>query len=119
MLALSVESINKAIQLCKENERYRILVYVCHDNDFVDVVWPVMQEGICDITSINHKCIIKFKNGSQIVIVGPSVNQRGVRADLVLYDQRVANDKDIMIVLRCIEAKNTYFKLSTKFKEEI
>lgn len=119
MQALSVMSINNAVQLCQENKRYRVLVYVCHDNDFVDVVWPVMQEGVCDITSRNHKCIIKFKNGSQIVIIGPSENQCGVRADLVLYDQRAANDKDLMLVLRCMEAKNTYFKLSTKLKEEI
>ena len=119
MQALSVESINKAIQLCQENKSYSVLVYVRHDNDFVDIIWPILQEGIYDITSGNHKYIIKFKNGSNIVIIGPSSNKCGIRADLVLYDQRVSDDKNILNVLRCFESKNIDFKLSTKFKEEI
>lgn len=114
MQELSVESINQAIQLCQQNENYRVLVYVQYDQDRADIAWPIMQEGINNIQVYKNKYRMIFPNGSQIIVIGPSTNKCGVRANLVLYDSRVSGDAVTMAVLRCFEANNKDFKLAAE-----
>lgn len=118
MKELSIQTLEQAVQLCCENDYYSVLVVTQHIYDHPYILDFFAKHNLNDIKSNGGHHTVCFSNGSIIKIVGMSKNQCGVRSDLVLYDWRLANDKNVMTVLRCFEARNTSFKLSTKFKED-
>jgi hypothetical protein len=117
MRELSTQSLDQAVRLCYENDRYRVLVVTRYMHDHPDILDYLSKYNLNNIKSNGNCHIVFFPNSSHIKIIGTSENQCGIRADLVLYDWRLANDKDVMLILKCFEAKNTYFKLSTRLEE--
>ena len=119
MKELSIQTFEQAVQLCCDNDRYRVLVATQHIYDHPYILDFFAKHNLNDIEPNNSYYTVCFPNGSIIKIIGMGENQCGVRADLVLYDWRLANNEDVMCVLRCFEARNTSFKLSTIFKEGV
>ena len=111
MKILTDKSFIEAINLCKDNECYRVLIVTQYSEDFNPLLDSLLQ--ICDdvVYSKTHSWA-KFQNGSVIDMISSAATTRGRRANLVLCQADVYNEYDeIKYVLGAMEMTNVNFKL--------
>ena len=100
MERLSEESMAQAIEKCKEQSRYRVLIVV----RYMEYVHTLLKDldNEYDKRISKSRSHIRYPNGSCIDIISSSSNARGYKAHLVLYDDRIC-DCETMLWMRAME----------------
>lgn len=110
MKILTNQSLNEAIKLCQENDRYRVLIVTQCAKDRLLILDELSQHGADVARCMGHPWA-KFPNGSVIDMVSMVTNMCGRRANLVLCQAEVYNDcEEIRYTLQAIEMTNRSFK---------
>lgn len=114
MKILTDKSLDEAIKLCKENERYRVLIVTQYAEDHSPILDYLCNTGANVTRCLGHPWA-KFSNNSVIDMISVAANTRGRKANLVLCQVDVYNDcEEMRYVLPTIEITNRNFKLLTK-----
>ena len=121
MKILTDKSLDEAIKLCQENDRYRVLIATKYAEDHLPLLEKLAQTGASVTRRMGHPWA-KFSNNSIIDIISVTCSARGCRADLVLCDADVYNDCDeAKYVIAAMETKPRDFRLhfnNTNLMEE-
>lgn len=113
MKILTDKTLNEAIKLCYENDRYRVLIVTKCAEEHNSILDYLSQVG-ADVTRCLGHPWAKFPNNSVINLISTAANLRGRRANLVLCQVDVYNDnEEIRYTLPTIETINRNFKLFT------
>lgn len=94
MEILSFESLSRAIEKCKEQARYKVLIVVRYMED-VHTLLKDLDNQYDRRISKNRSCI-RYPNGSCIDVISSSSNSHGYKAHLVLYDDRIYDDRTML-----------------------
>lgn len=112
MELLTEKSLDDAIEKCKRTENYRVLIVTEYlvDQDFIKECW-LKPKGIY-VPRFPAHIYIQFDNTS--MIYGINLDKRntvGQRADLILCESWMMQDKNIRAILKPIEQRSVNFKL--------
>lgn len=114
MKILTDKSLDEAIQLCKENERYRVLIVTKYVGDHPSILDCLSQSG-ADVVRRFDNSFARFLNGSNINLLSISSRSsvRGRKANLVLYQENVYDEcEEMRYILASMEVSPISFKLS-------
>ena len=109
MKILTEKSLNEAIKLCKENERYKVLIVTKYVGDHSFILDYLSQSG-ADVVRRFNNSFARFLNGSNINLISSSSNTTcGARANLVLYQEDICNEcEEMKYILRAIEMQMSF-----------
>lgn len=103
MKIFTYKSLNEAIKLCQENDKYRVLIVTQYASDHSSILDYLHKIGI-DVTRCFGNPWAKFPNGSIIRMTSLVNSMRGQKANLILCQDEVYNScEDIGYVLDAIE----------------
>lgn len=110
MKILTDKTLDEAIKLCYENEKYRVLIVTKYAEDHMPILDYLSQTGAEVTRCLGHPWT-KFSNGSIINMISSAANMCGRRANLVLCEIDLYNDcEELRYILPTIETTNRYFK---------
>ena len=111
MKILTDQSFNEAIKMCKENDKYRVLIVTQYADNHHFLLDRLPAQDAEIVRCYGHPWA-KFPNGSVIQIISIASNTRGRIADLVLCQAEVYNScEEARYVLQAIETKSMAFEL--------
>ena len=99
---LSNASLQYAIDICKEKERYRVGIATLTEETKLSLLTLMRCDyDIEKIISSKYEFRVYFKNGSLISFIDTSGNTRGQRYHLLIADKNISEDVMKCIILPC------------------
>lgn len=93
---LTVNSLNELFQICNLNEHYSAAIVFNSTprrkvliNDLIQIHKECPIPGVAEIFNNYTREVIRFKNGSYILLIPGECQTRGHRVNAVLYDEGV------------------------------
>ena len=103
MTILTDKSLDEAINICRENSGYRVLIVTKRIADH-DEILNYLQKVGADVTRCFGNPWAKFENNSIIRLMSIRENMCGHRAHLVLCQEKVYTDcEDVELITSAIE----------------
>ena len=115
MQILTKESLDTAIKMCQENERYRVVIVTECAIDHNPILDYLSQIEDVNIVRCFGNPWVKFLNRSIINMISvPHDVMLGARADCVLCSPSVYENEEIKPILQTMEMRNINFNLKNE-----